>query len=92
MKPAPFSYSRPTTLDEALASLAADPDAKVLAGGQSLVPLLSMRLALSCGKQGIIRVKATTQRNRVGGLTRVMRYVSMKQEMTLVRHWFLRVY
>ena len=45
MKPAPFSYSRPTTLDEALASLAADPDAKVLAGGQSLVPLLSMRLA-----------------------------------------------
>ena len=45
MKPAPFSYSRPTTLDEVLSSRAADPDAKVLAGGQSLVPLLSMRLA-----------------------------------------------
>ncbi len=45
MKPAPFSYVRPTTLEEALAALEADPHAKVLAGGQSLVPLLSMRLA-----------------------------------------------
>ncbi|MEI5672438.1 MULTISPECIES: FAD binding domain-containing protein [unclassified Nocardioides] len=45
MKPAPFAYHRPSTLDEALATLAADPHAKVLAGGQSLVPLLSMRLA-----------------------------------------------
>jgi 2-furoyl-CoA dehydrogenase FAD binding subunit len=45
MKPAPFAYRRPATLDEALAALAGEPDAKVLAGGQSLVPLLSMRLA-----------------------------------------------
>lgn len=45
MKPAPFAYLRPTTLAEALAALAGEPGAKVLAGGQSLVPLLSMRLA-----------------------------------------------
>lgn len=45
MKPAPFAYLRPETLAEALAALAEDPGAKVLAGGQSLVPLLSMRLA-----------------------------------------------
>ena len=45
MKPAPFAYVRPGSLDEALAALAGDPGAKVLAGGQSLVPLLSMRLA-----------------------------------------------
>ena len=44
MKPAPFDYARPTTLAEAL-DLLAQPGAKVLAGGQSLVPLLSMRLA-----------------------------------------------
>ena len=44
MKPAPFAYVRPHTLDEALDGLAADPHAKVLAGGQSLLPLLSMRL------------------------------------------------
>jgi carbon-monoxide dehydrogenase medium subunit len=45
VKPAPFAFARPTSLAEALEVLAADPDAKVLAGGQSLLPLLSMRLA-----------------------------------------------
>ncbi|GAA3545802.1 FAD binding domain-containing protein [Nocardioides daeguensis] len=45
MKPAPFDYVRPGTLEEALQALAGHPEAKVLAGGQSLVPLLSMRLA-----------------------------------------------
>ncbi|MBF4766355.1 FAD binding domain-containing protein [Nocardioides agariphilus] len=45
MKPAPFEYVRPASLDDAVAGLAGDPGAKVLAGGQSLVPLLSMRLA-----------------------------------------------
>jgi 2-furoyl-CoA dehydrogenase FAD binding subunit len=45
VKPAPFAYLRPTNLEEALAALAGDQGAKVLAGGQSLVPLLSMRLA-----------------------------------------------
>ena len=45
MKPAPFTFSRPACLHEALDLLAVNPDAKVLAGGQSLIPLLSMRLA-----------------------------------------------
>ena len=45
MKPAPFAYLRPGSLTEAVAALAGEPGAKVLAGGQSLVPLLSMRLA-----------------------------------------------
>ena len=45
MKPAPFTYRRPGTLQDALEALAGEPGAKVLAGGQSLVPLLSMRLA-----------------------------------------------
>jgi carbon-monoxide dehydrogenase medium subunit len=44
VKPAPFDYARPSSLGEAL-ELLARPGAKVLAGGQSLVPLLSMRLA-----------------------------------------------
>lgn len=44
MKPAPFAYYAPTTLDEALALLADQPDARVLAGGQSLVPRLRLRL------------------------------------------------
>ena len=47
MKPAPFEYAAPHTLTEALAVLADnDPDdVKILAGGQSLMPLLNMRLA-----------------------------------------------
>jgi carbon-monoxide dehydrogenase medium subunit len=45
VKPAPFAYRRPGTIAEAVAALAGEPNAKVLAGGQSLVPLLSMRLA-----------------------------------------------
>ncbi len=49
MKPPPFTYHRPRSTDEAvqmLAGLAGEPGgAKVLAGGQSLVPLMSMRLA-----------------------------------------------
>ena len=45
MKPPKFEYLAPTSLDEALALLAAHGDeAKVLAGGQSLVPLLNFRL------------------------------------------------
>lgn len=46
MKPAPVDYVRPSSVDEAVALLAEHGDeAKVLAGGQSLVPLLNMRLA-----------------------------------------------
>ena len=44
MKPPPFDYHCPETLDEALALLAEHgDDAKVLAGGQSLVPMLNLR-------------------------------------------------
>jgi carbon-monoxide dehydrogenase medium subunit len=46
VKPAAFEYHRPTGLDEALSVLAeVGRDGKVLAGGQSLLPILSMRLA-----------------------------------------------
>ena len=46
MKPPVFEYLAPTNLDDALAALAADPgDARPLAGGQSLVPMLNFRLA-----------------------------------------------
>jgi carbon-monoxide dehydrogenase medium subunit len=45
VKPPPFEYHAPTTVDEACALLGSLEDAKVLAGGQSLVPLLNFRLA-----------------------------------------------
>ncbi len=46
MKPAPFDYTAPTTLDDVLATLHEHGyDAKLLAGGQSLVPMMNFRLA-----------------------------------------------
>lgn len=45
MKPASFSYLRPASLVEALAAIEADQDGKLLAGGQSLLPLMNLRLA-----------------------------------------------
>ena len=60
MKPAPFDYVRPESLDDALAALAGGgDDAKVLAGGQSLVPALNMRL---------LRPTLLVDVNRVPGL------------------------
>jgi 2-furoyl-CoA dehydrogenase FAD binding subunit len=58
VKAAPFGYVRPLTVDDAVAELAGG-DAKVLAGGQSLVPVLAMRLA---------RPATLVDINAVGGL------------------------
>ena len=45
MIPAAFSYTRATSVDEALRLLAANDGAKLIAGGQSLLPLMKLRLA-----------------------------------------------
>ncbi|MFI6320699.1 FAD binding domain-containing protein [Nonomuraea sp. NPDC050556] len=45
MIPASFDYIRPQSLNEACQALSGDDDAKVIAGGQSLIPLLRLRLA-----------------------------------------------
>ncbi len=45
MKAAPFEYVRPHSVDEACAILATDDSARVIAGGQTLVPMMAMRLA-----------------------------------------------
>jgi CO/xanthine dehydrogenase FAD-binding subunit len=45
MKAAPFEYSRPVDVAEACALLASDENARVIAGGQTLVPMMAMRLA-----------------------------------------------
>ena len=60
MKPVDFDYAAPTTLSEALALLTeAGEDARVLAGGQSLVPLLNLRL---------VRPRLVVDLRRVPGL------------------------
>ena len=46
MKPAPFTYAAPSTIDEAITLLAEHGDTvKLLAGGQSLMPMMNLRLA-----------------------------------------------
>ncbi|MCW2635557.1 MAG: coxM3 [Blastococcus sp.] len=75
MKPAPFHYADPGTLEEVLAVLGQE-GAKVLAGGQSLLPLLSMRLAapatlVDINKvPGLDAVEATGDGVTVGALVR----------------------
>ncbi|MFB7593867.1 FAD binding domain-containing protein [Streptomyces sp. NPDC056160] len=82
MKPGPFDYIAPTTLPEAL-RLLGDPerDTKVLAGGQSLIPMLNMRLArpellvditriaelnrLDVGADGALRIGAAVRQSAV---------------------------
>ena len=77
MKPPPFDYESPATLDEALALLEdRGYDGKVLAGGQSLVPLLNFRLARPellidiNGVQELSYLRRDAGALRIGALTR----------------------
>jgi CO/xanthine dehydrogenase FAD-binding subunit len=77
MKPASFDYHAPATLDEALTLLAEyGPDAKPLAGGQSLIPAMNFRLAMPAVLVDLNRIEALSYINRdhgglvIGGMTR----------------------
>jgi CO/xanthine dehydrogenase FAD-binding subunit len=56
MKPAPFEYIRPASLIEVCELLAGDEDARLIAGGQTLVPMLAMRLARPAKLVDILRL------------------------------------
>src|SRR5262249_16937140 len=58
MKPAPFEYSRPATVEEACAILADDDGARIIAGGQTLVPMMAMRLSRPTRLVDIARIAA----------------------------------
>jgi carbon-monoxide dehydrogenase medium subunit len=107
VKPSPFGYSRPASVDEALSTLAAHgSNAKVLAGGQSLLPILSMRLAAPHHLVDInrlteldyVRLDASTV--RVGALARHARVLAdtaarvaqplLAQALRLVAHATIR--
>ena len=71
MKPAPFAYLRAGTVEEALHALQqAGRETRVLAGGQSLVPMLNMRLARPALLVDIMHIEALRQvEDRDGRLT-----------------------
>ena len=66
MKPAPFAYAKARSLDHAIALLDGAPEARILAGGQSLMPALNMRLSapsLLVDINRISELSQITQRN-----------------------------
>ncbi len=68
MKPRPFDYVRPDTVEEALALLAEyGDDARILAGGQSLLPMLNLRLIEAGVLIDITRVAALSGIKESGG-------------------------
>jgi aerobic carbon-monoxide dehydrogenase medium subunit len=72
MKPAPFEYHRPDSVDEALALLAEHGyDAKLLAGGQSLIPAMNFRLATPAVLIDLNRIAALVYERDDGGIMRI---------------------
>jgi CO/xanthine dehydrogenase FAD-binding subunit len=61
MKPVAFDYQRVFSVQEACAALAASPDALLIAGGQTLMPMLAMRLARPAQLIDILRVPGLNQ-------------------------------
>lgn len=72
MKPAAFDYVRAESLEEALQVLRREgPDARILAGGQTLIPMLNMRLARPRVLVDIMRVPGLDRIESTGGMIRV---------------------
>jgi carbon-monoxide dehydrogenase medium subunit len=101
VKPSPFTYHRPASTSEALQMLAELGDAgKVLAGGQSLVPLMSMRLAAPAHLIDINHladldsIEVTSSEVRVGATarhSRVEKDESVHAAIPLLRQGLLNV-
>src|SRR5215510_5997703 len=71
MKMPPFDYACPATLPEAVALLSPhDGDAKVLAGGQSLMPILAFRLAAPKMLVDLRTIKVTPDGVALGAMAR----------------------
>lgn len=71
MKAPPFGYTRVRSAAEVVRVLADDPEAKVIAGGQSLVPMLVMRLARPSVLVDISRLGELATLRHEGGIVRV---------------------
>lgn len=80
MFPSNFEYRSPTSLDEALSLLAEHPDeAKVLAGGQSLIPLMKLRFAAPGMLVDISRIPGLDTLAEEGGSLRIGALVRNRQ-------------
>jgi carbon-monoxide dehydrogenase medium subunit/6-hydroxypseudooxynicotine dehydrogenase subunit alpha len=91
MKPPPFEYNAPASVDEALALLAEHgAEAKVLAGGQSLVPLLNFRLARPARLVDVNNLGELSGLRRTGGdlyIGAMTRQSMLERSETVAAHW-----
>lgn len=71
MKPARFAYQAPASLEEALALLAGADDARVLAGGQSLIPMMNFRIVAPAVLIDLGRIAALSYIREEGGVIRI---------------------
>jgi CO/xanthine dehydrogenase FAD-binding subunit len=88
MKPAPFAYEAPRSLDHALGLL--DEDAKPLAGGQSLIPLLNFRLARPALLVDLNQIAELSYVRRAGGALRIgalTRQATIERSELVARGW-----
>lgn len=71
MKPPPFSYHRPDSIDEALGLLATLDDPKILAGGQSLMPMMNFRYVMPANLIDINRIEDLSRIEDAGDTLRI---------------------
>ncbi len=71
MFPSKFDYHRPSSVQEAVQILSDNPDAKVLAGGHSLIPVMKLRLATPSALIDIGRIDALKGISRANGSLRI---------------------
>ena len=71
MFPSKFDYHRPSSVQEAVQILSDNPDAKVLAGGHSLIPVMKLRLATPSALVDIGRIEALQGISRANGSLRI---------------------
>jgi CO/xanthine dehydrogenase FAD-binding subunit len=91
VKPAPFAYEEPRSVEEALGLLARyGDDAKVLAGGQSLIPLLNFRLARPERLVDVNRIDELSYIRRQGGalhIGAVNRMATLEHSPLVAARW-----
>ena len=88
MKPAPFHYEAPRTVAAALALLGAD--AKILAGGQSLVPIMNFRLARPATLVDVNRVDELAYLRKRDGVLHIgamARHATLERSEMVARGW-----
>jgi carbon-monoxide dehydrogenase medium subunit len=88
VKPAPFAYKKARSVDEALSLMAGEPEARLLAGGQTLIASLNMRLSAPPllidinGIDGLDRIEASNGSVKIGAL---VRHAQAERDETIAR-------